>query len=68
MPVIGQSIRVQVITLQFWMMLLKVGFSFYKLFWVLEERNREKQDYHYLHTLFKIKLAVTEIQNIPFDA
>jgi len=59
-----QSLRVQVITSQFWMMLLKVGFSFRNL--LLGEKNRGIEGFHYLHTLFKIKLAVTGFQNIPF--
>jgi len=44
------------------MMLSKVGFSCCNVFCVLGERNREIQEFHYLQTLFKIKLTVTGIQ------
>jgi len=40
-----QRLRVQVITCQFWMMSVKVVFSFCKLFWSIGERNREKEEF-----------------------
>jgi len=49
-------------------MLLKVGFSFGNLFWVLGEKNRGIEEFHYLNKLFKTKLAVTGFQNILFYA
>jgi hypothetical protein len=47
-------------------MLLKVGFSFRNLFRVFREKNRGIEEFHYFHTLFKIKLSVTGFKNILF--
>jgi len=40
LPIAHQSLIVQVITCTFWMMILKVGFSFRNFFWVLGEKDR----------------------------
>jgi hypothetical protein len=63
-PGYNQTLRVKVITCQFWMMSLNVVFSFCNLFWVLVERNRGKQEFHCLHTLLKIKLTLKGLLNI----
>jgi len=47
------------------MMSLKVGFSYCEVFWVLGERNREIEEFHFWHTLSTIKLTVMGLQNIP---